>query len=186
MGVDTISRPQVPDLRPGDWALGDWYADPLAYPEALAARQRAHRALQLACTAGGDRFHVHLQAFIADYWLGRSVSATHRSLAISATNESWRALADLAYGQLLMSCKCSGAYDCLESGFTRAAKLFEAREYFRVLKRHTLLRSIVLADKPAPPQGLASLLEGARIISRLANANGTSRNIPWSSEDTVG
>jgi hypothetical protein len=62
MGIDTVSRTQVPDPRPGDLLLGDWYVDPLAYPEALAARQRAHRALQQACTTGGDRFHVHLQA----------------------------------------------------------------------------------------------------------------------------
>lgn len=186
MGIDSVCCAQPLAACQNELPLGDWYADPLAHTGARAVRQQAHQALQQAYTHGTDSFHARLMTFIADYWLGRSGATTHRTLVLTASSDPQRALADLVFGQLLMSCKCSGAYEWLESGFAKAANLFRADEYFRVLKRHTLLRALVLADRPSMPQNLASLLEEARVISRLTACNGRSSHAAWSSEDTVG
>lgn len=186
MGIDLLDQARFPVFRRDQLPLGGWYADPLGYPQARTLRQQAHRALQQTCAAGEDSFKAHLLGLVADYWLGHPVEVVHRGLAHTATDDYRHALADLVFGQLLMSRKCNGAARWLDAGFARAANLFRADEYFRVLKRHTVLRALVLTDRPAPAQPLAFLLEEATVISRLTASNGGTGRDAWSPEDTLG
>lgn len=166
--------------------LGDWYADPITNSSADNLQRRARQALQRGYARGEDCFAARVQDIAANFWLGRSIEADHRSLAATSTDEHQHALIDLVFGQLLISCKLVGAVYYLDAGFSRAANLLKPADYFRVLKRHELLRHLVLGRQRAAAQDLASLLGEARIIARLGGITATSGRCRHSPDDTVG
>lgn len=148
------------------WPLDGWFAAPLA-PEHAAAKlaqvqaERRRGGIE-ACPLG-----CQLRELVARFWLGRPVQAQYAALARSRKDPECRALTELAYGQLLVSRKLSGATAHLERGFELAGPLLSAEGYFRVYRRHQLLAYLVLGPLPAPPQDLASLLREAAVIRRL-------------------
>jgi hypothetical protein len=159
--------------------LGNWYADPITNSAADNLQRRARQALQHGYAHGEDCFAARLQDIAASFWLGRSIEADYRSLAATSTDEHQHALIDLVFGQLLISRKLAGALHYLDSGFSRAAN-------FRVLKRHELLRHLVLGRQPAAAQDLTSLLGEARIIARLGGITATSGRCRYPPDDTIG
>lgn len=166
--------------------LGNWYADPITNSAADNLQRRARQALQHGYAHGEDCFAARLQDIAASFWLGRSIEGDYRSLAATSTDEHQHALIDLVFGQLLISRKLAGALHYLDSGFSRAANLLKPADYFRVLKRHELLRHLVLGRQPAAAQDLTSLLGEARIIARLGGITATSGRCRYSPDDTIG
>ena len=166
--------------------LGDWYADPITISAAGNLQRRARQALQHGYAHGEDCFAARLQEIAASFWLARSIEANYQSLAATSTDEHQHALIDLVFGQLLISRKLAGSLRYLDAGFSRAANLLKPADYFRVLKRHELLRHLVLGRQPAAAQDLASLLDEARIIARLSGISATSGPCQHSPDDTVG
>lgn len=167
-------------------SLGHWYAEPLERAAAAELGEQARRALQQACLNGSDSFPARLQHFVAGFWLGHSGEAGHATLVATTGDTGRRALLDLVYGQLLVSCKLDGAQAWLDSGFARAAHLLSARDYFRVMKRHALLRHLVLGKNASEPLGLDALLEEARIIRCLTDGRGNGSDPLHSPKDTLG
>lgn len=165
--------------------LGAWYAEPVAPEQAAAMLERSRAALRQAYFSGQDAFGLRLREMIARFWLGRPVEADHLSLVGTATGVRERALAELVYGQLLMSRKLAGAMERLDAGFALAVPLLAPADYFALLKRHDLLRHLPLSTQPAPAQDLASLLAEAAVIRRLQAAAGPPRRA-HSPTDTVG
>jgi hypothetical protein len=85
-----------------------------------------------------------------------------------------------------MTGRRSGAHERLRHGFTLAAHLFPADDYFRVRRRHELLALLPLTPEGAPPQPLAALLREARVIELLRHAGGRARPGRPDPGDTVG
>ncbi len=82
-------------------------------------------------------------------------------------NRRARALAELVYGQLLLSRKLTGAFDHLGAGFSLAGPMMMAEDYLNVRRRHALLRRLELASTPASPHSLDALLVEAAVIVKL-------------------
>ncbi|NIP73549.1 MAG: hypothetical protein GWO16_11185 [Gammaproteobacteria bacterium] len=142
--------------------LTAWHAEPMD-----PARAEVRRAEQQAYPRGRDCPRSRLQAMIGRFWLGRSIEPDHATLAQVASDAVTRALADLVYGQLLLSRKLAGAHDHLRAGFAAATPHLSAAGYFVLLRRHELLASIPLTEQPSPALGLAELLREAAVIRGL-------------------
>lgn len=162
-----------------------WVATPLTKPQALALQTQARLRLQQAMTRGTSLLAPRLADVIAGFWLGRDVSHDYRSL-MATLAEPQRALVESVYGQLLMSCKRGGALVHLERGFELATAVLAPAAYFVLLRRHSLLRHLVLTPAGAPPQTLSDLLQEARVIQRLNAGRGIARGADNSHEDTLG
>lgn len=147
----------------------------------IQARQR----LQLSMTQGTNALVPRLADMIAGFCLGRDVSHDHRSL-MATLPETQRAMVEMVYGQLLMSCKRSAALAHLERGFERATAALAPEAYFVLLRRHNQLRHLVLTIAGSAPQPLADLLQEARVIQRLRTGGYIRRDPRISHDDTVG
>ncbi len=147
-------------------SLASWLAEPMAPGPAAAAlaevQGRLHRARE-----GEQRFGLNLAALICRYWAGQDISASYQTLAAVVRAPRASALLELCCGQLFMARRSGPAWEHLERGFKLATHLLAAEDYFRVLKRHELLRLLPLHRQPAPPATLAALLQEARVIARL-------------------
>lgn len=183
MPMDLLALADYPEA---DLPLADWYADPVPAEQAAAVLGKVRAVLRRAYFAGYSPFRLRLQEMIARFWLGRPVEVDYLGLAQAARGARERALAELAYGQLLMSRKLAGAREHLSAGFALATPLFAAPDYFVVLKRHELLAHLPLADAPAAPQALDALLTEAAVIRRLRRAATAPRRSTHSPKDTVG
>ena len=146
--------------------LEGWYADPLDTETARLIENRAARAQAKAVRTGGSAGDWPLLAMVARFWLGRPVAQDHGSLRETATEVRDRALADLVYGQLLMSRKRPDGREWLARGFAAAAPLLAPRAYFEVLRRHELLDCLVPGEG-GPARSLDALLAEAAVIRRL-------------------
>ncbi len=164
--------------------LGQWFADPLAPDRLGALCAAAHHNQQRAHAGGGSGFGPRLQSLICSYWRGGQWQVVRDSLRATAVSPLEAALLELVTGQLLMSRKLSGAMERLDAGFGLAANLFPAGDYFRVLRRHALLRRLPLSAAGQPAAGLASLLTEARVIRALGP--GPRRVAGADPEDTLG
>ncbi|MEJ2380307.1 MAG: hypothetical protein P8076_03890 [Gammaproteobacteria bacterium] len=182
MGKDT---PEVSPQTPPD--LGAWYAEPLAVPAARRLLKRARDRQQQAFTAGTDGAAWAVQEMIARFWLGRPIESQYRNLLKTTRDEGVRVLAELVYGQLLMSRRLRGADRHLRAAFARAAALLAPADYFAVMKRHELLGHLALRAAPSPPLGLDALLREAAVIRTLKRAHGRfGRSGGGRRDDTLG
>ena len=186
--MPSVSSNPLVLLPPGEAypRLGDWYANPIANSATTSLQRRAQQALEHGFARGEDCFAAQLQDIAASFWLDRSIEGRYQSLVAISTDEHQHALIDLVVGQLLISRKLTGALHYLDAGFARAANLLKPAEYFRVLKRHEILRHLVLGRQSLPAQDLASLLAEARIVARLCGINATVRQARHPPSDTVG
>lgn len=178
---DPVSWPQTE----AGFSLAAWYASPLTKLQATSLQTQARRHLQQAMTDGTNSLVPRLADVIAGFWLGRDVSHDYRSL-MATLPETQRASVELVYGQLLMSCKCSGAMLHLERGFELATAALAPAAYFVLLRRHTLLSYLVLTLAGSPPQTLGDLLQEARVIQRLSAGRGVVRGSNNPHDDTLG
>ncbi len=144
--------------------LDAWYADPL--PAAAAGRlESARRAARRRARA--PRPEARLADLIARFHAGKAVEPDYRTLAALWRDDRLAALLELVYGQLLASRGLPEAQAHLDRGFGRAAHLLAPAAYFRVMKRHDLLRLLPPRPQPAPARPLQDLLTEARVIRRL-------------------
>lgn len=147
--------------------LGNWYAVSLTRLQSEAWLARVHRHMQMLYAAGQAGFEARVAGFIARFRGGCDVEADYRNLFALAAGGRERALLELCYGQLLLSCRCDSAWRHLDRGFELAAHLLDAEEYFSVLKRHDLLRILPLSPVPVCARELETLLTEARVIQKL-------------------
>lgn len=184
-GVSSIVRHVA--LMEGPLPLAAWYGQPMSFMEAAELLREANQRLQQSHAQGRGCFACRLQALIARYWLGRDVEGDYRTLMATAPGERERALADLVYGQLLMSRKHADAIAHLNDGFARAVHQLAARDYFEVLRRHELLAYLPpMATGTAPPQGLDALLAEAGVIRRLQGERAPPGTAGADRDDIVG
>ena len=164
--------------------VAGWYATPLSVEVAESLGAQARQAQQRALAGRRSLFAPQLAELIAGFWLGRDVALDYRSL--QATLRSDRAaLAELVYGQLLMSRKLQGAREHLRRGFRRAVTRLAPDEYLALLRRHELLEALALTGSPAAPQTLAELLREAGVIRRLERGS-VRRDAGHWHDDTLG
>ena len=183
--MDLVVGPHQLLNTEADVSLAAWYATPLTQTQAADLQRQAQQLLQRNMTSGGSSLAPRLADMIAGFWLGRVVAHDYRSL-IATAPEAEQAAVELLYGQLLMSCKRSGAMQHLERGFELATLALAPADYFVLLRRHALLRHLVLTPAGAMPQTLDDLLQEARIIQRLQPGGGMSRGSVNPHDDTLG
>ncbi|RMG30071.1 MAG: hypothetical protein D6721_04580 [Gammaproteobacteria bacterium] len=147
---------------PWPWPLVGWYADPIPRAEA----RRRLRTLPPARDPAG-----RLQAQLLAFWAEGPRRLHLEPLLATARGEA-AALLQLVEGQLRMSVRLAGAMAALDRGFHQAIPFLGARDYFRVLRRHELLRRLPLAQAPVPPLPLDALLVEARLRGRTRAAGG--------------
>jgi len=164
--------------------LAGWYATPMSGEAAAALTQAAHRTAQRALADGGEAWRPRLGGLIGQYWSGRPVELDYRSLMATAPREA-RPLVELIYGQLLVSRKRSGALPHLDRAFALLIPGLDPADYFALLKRHELLRMLLLTDTGSAPLDLPELLVEARVIRRLRQG-GSGPAIDLSHDDTLG
>jgi hypothetical protein len=161
-----------------------WYAEPLDAASAAGQLSQAEACQQARLRAGESCFQSRVLALICHDWLGSEPEFPYHSLAALAVERHERALLELVQGQLLASRKRHGAMECLQAGFRLADPHLAPDEYFTLLRRHELLASLPYADHPAPPQGLAALLNEAAVINILRSKDRMIRTALH--QDTVG
>lgn len=167
-------------------ALSAWYGDPLDETRARDLLLRVRQAQQGTSGVTGPCPDCPLREMIAAFWLGYAVEPRYRNLVQIAPETRARALAELVYGQLLASCRLTGAIDHLGRGFRLAAPLLEPARYFAVLKRHEALAELTYGPTPAPALGLEALLREASVIRALRGRPRGSMHRPRDPADTVG
>ena len=165
-------------------SLAAWYGEPLAtgYAEQLYAE--TEKALMQRLCAGLPVFQLQLIQLLCHYWMGLSISLQYLQLTALASGKRDRALLELVYGQLLLSRRRKPALQHLDHGFRLAADYLEATDYFRLVRRHDLLRYIPLSESGVAPQGLQSLLAEAAVIRQLQDTG--SKTCSMSHYDTLG
>lgn len=151
--------------------LGRWYATPLTREEAstLLAAAEARRTERLR--HGRSCRVCLLQQMVAHFWLGKEIDEEFRALhqRLHKTAHG-RILAELIYGQLLMSQRRSGALAPLDRAFHAARNLFAPSDYFVLFKRHNLLRQLPLGTEIEKGQSLEELLTTAAVVERMTHA----------------
>ncbi|MBI5461496.1 MAG: hypothetical protein HY941_04840 [Gammaproteobacteria bacterium] len=162
-----------------------WYATPLALETAAELQAQARQVLQRTLVQGGYALAPRLAEMIAGFWLGRDVSHDYRSL-VATVPETQQAAVELVFGQLLMSRKRAGALHHLNRGFELATATLAPAVYFILLRRHTLLRNLVLTATGSLAQTLPDLLQEARVIQRLQRGHGLPRTLRNPHDDTLG
>lgn len=183
---DPASELGDPDPARHELRLSAWYARPLDPGAAAALLATAHAQLHRPRATLRPAFPWLLWRLVARFWLGRCVEADRRNLPAAARDGRDRALADLVYGQLLMSRKLERAPRYLEAGFHALVPWLTAREYLQVLRRHERLGDLVLRPSPSPPRDLETLLIEAAVIRRLAGPAPRRRRYHGSHCDTAG
>lgn len=151
----------------GQVSLASWLGTPLNRTQAQMLLTTAQQRLCSGRPAGAERFSLRLAELIGRYWAGHDIEAAYQTMSPLLTDGRERALLELCLGQLLMARRCQSAWQHLDRGFQLAAHLLEAEDYFRVLRRHELLRQLPLASIPADAATLDALLNEARVIARL-------------------
>ena len=151
-------------------SLAAWYGEPLMAADAARLYAGAEKSLCYRLCAGLPVFQLQVLQLLCHYRMDVPVSLEYRQLAASAREKRDRALLEIVYGQLLLSCRQRPALQHLDSGFRLAADYLEATDYFLLVRRHDLLRHIPLSAAQLAPQGLQSLLAEAAVIRQLQGA----------------
>jgi len=165
-------------------SLSAWYADPVGKDLAEALAAIAQYGLRSRLCEGVDCFQLHVLMLACNFWMGRSIEPDYGQLAASTGNDRERALLELVYGQLLISCKYRHALEHLGNGFSLAVDYLGTPDYFHLVRQHELLACLALSSRPAAPLELESLLTEARVIKRLQTGSG--RRYDNAHFDTVG
>lgn len=154
-----------------DTMLARWYATPLDRNAANALLHTAQQREAVRVRRGKSCYTCRLQRMIAHFWLGKEIDEEFRALQqrLRLTAHG-RILAELIYGQLLMSQRRNGAMAALDRAFHSAHHLLTPSDYFVLFKRHGLLRRLPLGAQPQPSLSLADLLTTATVIERLAGS----------------
>ena len=149
--------------------LARWYAEPMMPEQARSVLEQAWGRMHLGQRSGQHSVTGRLQVMVARHWLDGAPQPHDYDMAMRAgfRNRRARALAELVYGQLLLSRKLAGAFEHMDAGFLLAAPLLKAEDYLEVRRRHILLRRIVLGPAPASARGLGALMVEAAVIARL-------------------
>lgn len=151
--------------------LGRWYGDPLDRETAERLLAYAQQRQTQRLRAGRSCYTCRLQQLIAHYWLGKEIDEEFHALQQRLHNTAHgRILAELIYGQLLMSQRRSGALAPLDHAFHTARNLLTPSDYFVLFKRHHLLRKLPLGTEIAKGQSLGELLTTAAVVERMTNA----------------
>ena len=171
-------------LRQKSPLLSAWYANPLS-PDTVAGLQAAlQRELQARLCSGAPCFQCHVLQLVCHFQEQVDASFEYEELQTAASNMLEQALLELVYGQLLMSCKQTGASKHLADGFTLAAGELASVDYFQLVKQHELLAFLPLSDTPSLPQDLEPLLAEAGVIKQLRDSDCKQYRLPHL--DTVG
>ena len=165
-------------------SLSGWYADPVSKDTARTLTGIAQSGLRSRLCEGGDCSQLHVLLLACHFWMGDSVELDYEQLAASAGSGRERALLELVYGQLLISCKYRHALQHLASGFSLAVDHLGTSEYFFLVRQHELLAYLPVSSRPSAPLDLESLLTEARVIKRLQAGSG--RRYDNAHFDTVG
>ena len=167
--------------------LAGWYARPLSPEEASALLETAERREQRLLRRGGRCRVCALMTLVARHWLGHSTAASLEAVRHRlAGTAHGRALAELIAGQLLTASRRAGGAARLQRGFRRAAHLFTAADYLRVIERHRLLTVLPAADGPAAAEDLPALLRTAQVVTRLQGAHPVPRRVVPDRTDLYG
>lgn len=168
----------LPVLLSGQTAsLASWFASPLTRQQAEAWLPKIRRRLQASVSDGHDGRAVRLAELVLRYWHGYDIDAAYHNMLAVLRGRRERAMLELCYGQLLIARKTDRAWQHLDKGFELATHILLPEDYFLVLKRHELLRALVLSARPSKPMRLDELLTEARVIQRLKRtARGTHRH----------
>lgn len=166
-------------------SLGNWFVDPLSHAEAQRVRLQARSVLQGAYASGNDAFPGQVQDLIASFWLDGPNDQSYSVL--SRVAEGWQlALLTLVYGQLLATRRLSPAMAYLDAGFAAAVDFMAPRDYFRVMKRHDLLRALSWYAEPRVACSLEDLLREALIIEQLRGRGARSMGKTGNGVDITG
>lgn len=147
--------------------LSVWYGDPLSRASAARLQAVAQRELQARLCATAPCFQVHVLQLVCQSRAQAGIELAYEKLRPAANDTHDLALLELVYGQLLTSCKKTGASQHLAEGFALAASHLATADYFALLRQHELLACLPLSDTPSLPQDLASLLAEAAVIKQL-------------------
>jgi hypothetical protein len=167
--------------------LARWYAEPLSHEEAeqllsLAEKREQERLKRFA--------RSNLSPFlrlIALHWLGEPTEEYYRHLTSRRTASIHaEILKPMIYGQLLMSRKTDGAMAYLDDAFHRARLLLRPEDYFVLMKRHQVLRSIPLSAEAAKGERLEGLLRMGGVIDRMEQGRGERPEFRHDPDDTYG
>ena len=151
--------------------LGRWYATPLTREEASALLADAEARRSERLRQGRPCRVCRLQQMVAHFWLGKEIDEEFRALQQRLHNTAHgRILAELIYGQLLMSQRRSGALASLDHAFHIARNLLAPSDYFVLFKRHNLLRQLPLGTAIEKGQSLEELLTTAAVVVRMTSA----------------
>ena len=184
--VDVLaSRPVLTRLLDRQAAsLSGWYADPVSKDTARTLAGIAQSGLRSRLCEGGDCSRLQLLLLACHFWMGGSIGLDYEQLAASTGNGRERALLELVYGQLLISCKYRHALQHLARGFSLAVDHLGTSDYFCLVRQHELLAYLPVSSRPSAPLDLESLLTEARVIKRLQAGKG--RRHENTHHDTVG
>ena len=155
-------------------SLADWYGDPVSKDAAQSLAAVAQNELRSRLCEGGACFQLHVLLMACNFWMGASIEMDYEQLAASTSDDRERALLELVYGQLLISCKCRQAPRHLGQGFSLAVEFLDSSDYFRLVRQHELLDYLPIPATPAEPLELQSLLTEAGVIRRMQAGAGKS------------
>lgn len=148
-------------------SLASWFAGPLTPQQAEVWLETIRHQVRRAVIEGQDLCAVRLAELVVRYWYGYGIDADYQNMLALRRERREGAMLELCYGQLLIARKNNMAWQHLDSGFQLAAHILRPEEYFVVLKRHELLRLLVLSEHPSAPLRLDELLTEARVIQQL-------------------
>jgi hypothetical protein len=149
--------------------LGRWYGDPLDRETAERLLANAQQRQTVRLRAGRSCYTCRLQQMVAHYWFGKEIDEEFHALRLPLLRTAHgRILAELIYGQLLMSQRRSGAMESLNSAFHNARNLLTPCDYFVLFKRHNLLNNLPLGSEAQKALSLDELVTTAAVIERLS------------------
>lgn len=164
--------------------LSEWYATPLTRSRLVYLQSALQQELQTRLCNGASCYALHLLQLVCRFQYRIDVQLDYQQLLAAVQNVPEQALLELVYGQLLASCKQTGAHQHLADGFALAAEYLSSADYFRLVRQHELLGWLALADTASAPQQLQSLLAEAAVIKQLQGDTG----VPFGAthRDTLG
>jgi hypothetical protein len=154
-------------------SLSAWYGTPLSRVIAARLYAAAQHELQTRLLAGAPCFQIHVLLLVCHFRCQTGTELEYEKLKVVVKGTYERALLELVYGQLLISCKKAGAYQHLADGFALAVDYLTSADYFQLVRQHELLAGLPLSDTPSLPQDLPSLLAEAAVIKQLQEGAGT-------------
>jgi len=162
--------------------LSRWYATPLDRDSAETLLRTAQQREAIRIRRGKSCYTCRLQRMIAHYWLGKEIDEEFHALQHRLRNTAHgRILAELIYGQLLMSKRRPGAMAALNNAFHHARHLLIPADYFALFKRHDLLHKLPLGSELQKGLSLEELLTTAAVIERMTKPQRAGRRDDGSS-----